>query len=297
MLAQTFDSVAKATVGGGALALHIFDTPARGLPGSASVFGFIGSNGEAEAREGFARTFLAALEEIGDGYFALAPDVSHRPAGVGGPLAPDVAAFRSFVQSEAIAYDQILLARARVIAGAEKAQSAAIGALRTAVSNPKRADILFRDLDRARAQRLRRDKAASEWDIDQVEGGLSDVELIISTLVYRHAAAQPGVQGGDVNAALDILVRAGAVPAGVAETLKSARAFWMRLATARALARWSDPQREPVRARFAALLARAAQVEQFSQVRPIMRGYAEEVGRLYSQLVLGRPALSLVSGA
>ena len=116
-------------------------------------------------------------------------------------------------------------------------------------------------------------------------------------MIYRHAAAQPGVQEGGVNPALDILVRCGAVPPSVAETLKSARAFWMRLATARSLAQWSDPQREPVRARFASLLARAAQVEEFSQVRPIMRGYADEVGRLYSQLVLGRPALSLVSNA
>ncbi|HXI87867.1 MAG TPA: hypothetical protein VNH64_10440, partial [Parvularculaceae bacterium] len=156
---------------------------------------------------------------------------------------------------------------------------------------------LFRDLDRARAQRLRRDRAASEWDIDQAEGGLHDVELIISTLIYRHAAAQPGVQETGADKALDILARAGALPANVAETLKSARSFWTRLATARALARWSDPQREPVRPRFAALLARAAQVEDFAQVRPMMRGYADEVGRLYAQLVLGRPALSLVAGA
>jgi glutamate-ammonia-ligase adenylyltransferase len=297
VLARAFESVAKAAPGSAGIALHVFDGPARGLPGSPTLFGFIASSGETQAREGFARTYMDALEELGEGFFALAPDVSHRPAGVAGGLAPDVAAFKSFVQSEAVAYDQILLARARVIAGADKAQAAARGALRLAVSNPKRADILFRDLDRARAQRLRRDKASTEWDIDQNEGGLHDVELIISTLIYRHAAAQPGVQEGNVDAALDVLVRAGAVPANIAETLKSARAFWMRLATARALARWSDPQREPVRARFAALLARAAQVEAFSQVRPIMRGYADEVGRLYSQLVLGRPALSLVSNA
>jgi glutamine synthetase adenylyltransferase len=257
----------------------------------------IASNGEPEAREAFARTFMDALDELGDGFFAIAPDVSHRPGGVAGGLAPDVAAFKSYVQSEAVAYDQILLARARVIAGTEKAQTAASAALRTAVAQPRRMEILFRDLDRARAQRLRRDKSASEWDFDQTEGGLHDVELIISTLIYRNAAAQPGIQDADVYSALDILARAGALPANVAETLKAARAFWTRLAAARALARWSDPHREPVRSRFAALLARAAQVEKFAQVRPIMRGYADEVGRLYAQLVLGRPALSLVASA
>ncbi|MBI1365628.1 MAG: hypothetical protein GC153_06675 [Alphaproteobacteria bacterium] len=296
-LAQLFASVAKSTQGGGGIALHVFDGPGRGLPGAPATFGFIASNGGAEAREGFARSYMEALDGLGEGFFAISPDVSHRPGGVAGGLAPDIAAYKSFVQSEAVAYDQILLARARVIAGADKAQAAARGALRTAVANPKRADVLFRDLDRARAQRLRRDRASSEWDIDQAEGGLHDVELIISTLIYRHAAAQPGVQETAADNALDILARAGALPANVAETLKAARSFWSRLATARALARWSDPQREPVRPRFAALLARAAQVEDFAQVRPMMRGYAEEVGRLYAQLVLGRPALSLVAGA
>ena len=93
------------------------------------------------------------------------------------------------------------------------------------------------------------------------------------------------------------MARSGIVSPDVAETLKGARAFWTRLATARALARWSDPQREPVRPRFAALLARAAAVESFSHVRPIMRGYAEEVARLYAQLVLGRPSVGLVANA
>ncbi|HRX38967.1 MAG TPA: hypothetical protein P5072_05995, partial [Parvularculaceae bacterium] len=114
-------------------------------------------------------------------------------------------------------------------------------------------------------------------------------------LIYRHAAAQPATQEGGVNASLDTMARANLITGDVAETLKAARAFWTRLATARALARWSDPHREPVRRRFAALLARAAEVERYSQIRPLMRGYAEETSRLYAQLVLGRPSLSLIA--
>ena len=144
---------------------------------------------------------------------------------------------------------------------------------------------------------MRRDRAGSPWDIEQSEGGLFDVELIISTLIYRHAGAQPALQKSQPAEALDHMARAGILNVEVAETLKGARAFWTRLATARALARWSDPQREPVRPRFAALLARAAEVDSFAQVRPIMRGYAEEVTRLYAQLVLGRPSAGLVANA
>lgn len=296
-LKRVFDDACAAAGGETTLTLHMFDGPARGVPGYVTPIGFIANGGEAEKREAIARDFVDRLGGLGEGLFALTPDVSHRPGGIAGPLAPDAAQFKSYIQSEAVAQDQILLSRARVIAGAEKAESASAAVLRGAVSNPRRAEILLRDLDRARAQRLRRDKAGSPWDLEQTEGGLFDVELIISTLIYRHAGALPALQKSTPEEALDLMARSGIVTPEVAETLKGSRAFWTRLATARALARWSDPQREPVRPRFAKLLARAAEVDSFAQVRPIMRGYAEEVTRLYGQLVLGRPSIGLAATA
>ncbi|MCA8888807.1 MAG: hypothetical protein KDA46_08265 [Parvularculaceae bacterium] len=296
-LSRLFDVVRRKVDASADVAMHVFDGAGLGLPGYASPIGFVApKSGDAKAEE-IARAFLDAVGEMGEGVFAVAPDVSHRPGGVGGALAPGVAEIKSYIQSEAVAHDQILLSRARVIAGSDTGQETAIAALRTAVGNPKRADILLRDLDRARAQRLRRDKAGSAWDFEHAEGGLFDVDLIISTLIYRHAGAQPGLQKMTASEALDLMARAGILTGDVAETLKGARAFWTRLAAARALARWSDPQQEPVRPRFAALLARAAEVDNFAQVRPIMRGYGEEVTRLYAQLVLGRPSLSLVANA
>ncbi|MDZ7627910.1 MAG: hypothetical protein U5J99_05805 [Parvularculaceae bacterium] len=296
-LKRMFDDACDAAGGEASLTLHMFDGPARGVPGYVTPIGFIANGGEAEKREAIARDFVERLGGLGEGLFALTPDVSHRPGGIAGPLAPDAAQFKSYIQSEAVAQDQILLSRARVIAGADKAESASAAVLRGAVSNPRRAEILLRDLDRARAQRIRRDKAGSPWDLEQSEGGLFDVELIISTLIYRHAGALPALQKSTPEEALDLMARSSIVTQEVAETLKGSRAFWTRLATARALARWSDPQREPVRPRFAKLLARAAEVDNFAQVRPIMRGYAEEVTRLYGQLVLGRPSFGLAATA
>lgn len=296
-LQKLFNAVQRETDPKAEIALHIFDGPARGIPGYGTPLGFVAGPPATDTHETIARAFVESLGALGEGLFATAPDVSHRPGGIAGPLAPEPSQLKSYIQSEAVAHDQILLARARVIAGSEKAQAASTAALRGAVSNPKRAEILLRDLDRARAQRLRRDRAGSAWDLEQSEGGLFDVELIISTLIYRHAGAQPALQKSEPAEALDHMARAGILNLEVAETLKGARAFWTRLAVARALARWSDPQREPVRPRFAGLLARAAEVDSFAQVRPIMRGYAEEVTRLYAQLVLGRPSVGLVANA
>lgn len=296
-LQRLFDAAIAQTNPSADIALHLFDGPARGVPGYVTPLGFVAGSPADETHETIARNFIDSLGALGEGIFALAPDVLHRPGGIAGPLAPETSLLKSYIQSEAVAHDQILVARARVIAGSEKAQAAATQVLRGAVSNPKRAEILLRDLDRARAQRLRRDRAGSPWDLEQAEGGLFDVELIISTLIYRHAGAQPALQTSPPPDALDHMARAGIINVEVAETLKGARAFWTRLATARALARWSDPQREPVRPRFAKLLARAAEVDSFAQVRPIMRGYADEVSRLYAQLVLGRPSVGLVANA
>lgn len=276
------------------IALHVFDGFGRYTPGASFQIGFIADEAGAGA-EAFARRYLEALDALGEGFFALAPDVSRRPGGVAGPLAPGLDAFKQFVLSEAIALDQILLARARVVAGEPEAQDKAREAIRGAVGGARRADVLFRDLDRARAQRMRRDRASSEWDIDRLEGGRQDAELIISTLFYRHAGAHPFIQEKGPELALESMARSGLVPSETANALISARDFWSRLAVVRAFGRWSDPTGAPVRARFGALIARAAGVERFDQARPLIRGYADDLNRLYAQLVLGRPTLNLVA--
>ncbi len=279
------------------IALHVFDGAGSHLPGVATHLGFIAAEDLGEAGEAFAKRYLDMIGQFGEGVFAIAPDTSHRPSGVAGALAPSIEAFKSYVQSEAVAYDQIMLSRGRVIAGGDKIVDAARDALRGAVSGARRADILFRDLDRARAQRMRRERATSDWDIDRLEGGRLDVELVISALIFRHAPAHPFVQETRVGDALDAMARSDLLPEETAQALKSARSFWTRLQVVRVLAQWSDPVREPVRPRFGGLIAKAAGVEKLDQVRPLMRGYADDVSRLYAQLVLNRPSLSVVAQA
>ncbi len=301
-LTDTFEfarATTVATEGGAAdkVALHVFSGAGAHLPGAATCLGFIADEDLGEAGDAFAQRYMALLGEFGSGVFAITPDVSHRPSGVSGPIAPTLKAFKSYVQSEAVAYDQIMLGRARVIAGADEIADNAREALRGAVSGGRRADILFRDLDRARAQKMRRERATSDWDIDRLEGGRVDVELVVSTLIYRHASAHPAVQSEDVYEAIDAMARADLIPEDTAQALKSARAFWTRMQTVRTLAQWTDPVATPIRPRFGKLIARAAGVDKFEQVRPIMRGYADDVSRFYAQLVLGRPSLSVVSQA
>ncbi len=281
----------------GKIALHIFDGAGANLPGSATHLGMISSEPLGDAGEAFARRYLGLLNEMGEGVFAITPDASHRPGGIAGPLVPDLKSFKQYVQSEAIASDQIMLSRGRVIAGEENIAEKAREALRGAVSGARRADILFRDLDRARAQRMRRERPLSDWDIDRLDGGRFDVELVISALIFKHASAHPFVQETSAAEALDAMARSDLISEDAAKTLKSARAFWARMQLVRSFSQWSDPVRSPVRRRFGKLIARAAGVEKYEQTRPLMRGYAEDVTRQYSQLVLGRPPLNSVAQA
>ncbi|NNL88121.1 MAG: hypothetical protein HKP25_03555 [Marinicaulis sp.] len=279
------------------IAVHIYDGAGAHVPGAATSIGFMAGNRVTEAGETFVKDYLVMLDSLGGGVFAIVPDTTHRPGGVSGALVPDVEAFKGFVQSEAVAYEQIMLARGRVVAGESAIADAAHDALRHAVSGARRADILFRDLDRARAQQMRRNRPNSEWDIDRLDGGRMDAELVISSLIYRHAPTHPSLQEKSVDEALNIMARSGLISEDAAKALQSARAFWMRLQVARAFALWSDPVREPVRPRFGAVIARAAGVERYDQVRPLMLGYADDILRMYSQFVLGRPPLSVVAQA
>lgn len=279
------------------IALHVFDGSATSLPGSVTHLGFIASKPLGEAGEAFAQRYLNLLDGLGEGMFAVTLDLSYRPQGVTGAVAPDVETFKAYVLSEAVAQEQIMLARARVIAGDKKVVEIARDALRGAVSGARRADILFRDLDRARAQRMRRERPTSDWDVDRLEGGRIDVELVISALIFKHAAAHPFVQETETGEALDAMARSGLLSDDAAQALKSAREFWARLQVVRSLAEWSDPIRTPVRGRFGALIARAAGVEKYDQVRPLIRGYSDDITRLYAQHVLGRPPLGGVAQA
>ncbi len=282
----------------GKIALHLFESDGPHLPGAATHLGFIASDSVGDAGDAFARRYLQALSDLGEGIFEITPDATHRPSGVAGPIAAEISAFKSYVQSEAVAHEQIMLARGRVInAGSPKVAELAKDALRSAVAGARRADILFRDLDRARAQRMRRERAASDWDIDRLEGGRADVELVISTLIYKHASAHPFVQDTNPAEALEAMARSGLISEEASQSLASARAFWARLQLVRSLSGWSDPVRAPVRRRFGGMIARAAGVQKFEQVRPMMRGYADEVTRSYAQIVLGRPAFNIASNA
>ena len=276
----------------------------RSVPGDHAVIGFILARRKADkALEGlaekFAQRFIEELEQIGAGPFSISIDVSHRPDGASGSLAAMTPKWEDYVRTQAVAADQICLARARVIAGAKAAQETAQRAIREVLSNERRMQLTLRDLDRARNQHRTRNQhlargdqrfsaGPSLWETDSVEGGYRDINMIINVLIYRFGGAHPYLQEMDTGEALGAMAQADLIDASVATTLADAREFWLSLNLMRAWSGWSSPDVTPIRARLGALLADGAGVRSFARVAPLIRGFIDDGNRLYGTLIQGQ---------
>lgn len=270
----------------------------RCVPGDRASIGFIltrkkkDTDLEARATQ-FVEDYLAALEKIGTGPFSVSIDLSRRPGGGSGPLVSNLLAWEQYVRTEAVAMDQISLARTQILVGTKTAGAAARAVLREVVANERRTTLTLRDLDRARTQHRTRSvngmgKVPSVWDINSTGGGRRDIELIIKVLMYRHGATHPWLQESDTESTLTAMAESGLIETETATTLINARLFWASLSLVCAWSGWSSPEITPVRKRFAKMVANAVGVTSFSHIPPLIRGYTDDGNRLYDALVMGR---------
>jgi glutamate-ammonia-ligase adenylyltransferase len=149
-------------------------------------------------------------------------DMRLRPSGLKGPVATQLSSFVDYQATEAWTWEHLALTRARVITGTAEMRAKVEHAIR---------QVLLRPRDRARiAAEVRdmRSRIAAEkgtdniWDLKQVRGGLVDIEFMTQHLQLVHAAAHPEVLDQNTVAALQMLDRAGLLPAGAAEVLMPA---------------------------------------------------------------------------
>jgi glutamate-ammonia-ligase adenylyltransferase len=163
-------------------------------------------------------------------------DMRLRPSGNKGPLATQIASFRSYQASEAEIWEHMALTRARPIAGDDSLAAEAAQLI---------AETLFRPRDLAELAKAVRDMRAligkekgedNPWNLKLASGGLLDVEFIAQYLTLAHGAEAPGLRAA---ATADILkggAEAGFLDATTAESLLGALALysgvtqWLRLA-------------------------------------------------------------------
>ncbi|MEO1311619.1 MAG: hypothetical protein AAFV51_11735, partial [Pseudomonadota bacterium] len=290
------DGAAAEAGPGVALALRAGVGGARFLPRDDIKSAFVCEDVvDVEAASAFARGMLDLCSQVGGRWLALEPDVSGRPGGVTAPLASTVSAFRDHMQNRSLAAEKVALVGFEAAAGGKTAREELASAVLSVAGAPRSADLVFREADRARAQRLRRDPAKSVWDVRRVEGGIFDLEFVVSAFAFKYCGSHPYVLDKGLDAVMEGLERAGLVSAATRTDIGAAAAALNGLAAFQAIVGWKSPETDRFPERLAVIAARAAGVAAAGHIEPLLRGHAERVNAIYNRIVSGRPELARVS--
>jgi glutamate-ammonia-ligase adenylyltransferase len=215
-------------------------------------------------------------------------DLRLRPSGRKGPLATQFSAFRLYQAGEAETWEHMALTRARVVAG-DRRLAGEIGAtIAQALTKPRDAVKLARDV-RAMRDLIAREKGDRDpWDLKLVSGGLIDIEFVAQYLTLRSARDIPALLAPSTRATLAAAAAAGALGQDDAEALIAAYKLYsdatqiMRVAVAGPF----DPATATsgVKRRIAA----AAGLPDFETLEGAVREAREAVKRAYAHVLGGR---------
>jgi len=153
-------------------------------------------------------------------------DMRLRPSGNAGPLATSFEAFVKYHQESAWTWEKMALTRARVVVGGDTLKAHLEDAIDAALTSPRDADALLRDVAHMRARMERDRPPTGPWDVKNLRGGLVDVEFIAQYLQLRHAPDRPAILSPNTTDALRQLREAGILDEETAEILIASMRLW-----------------------------------------------------------------------
>jgi len=124
-----------------------------------------------------APTSVGALFEI---------DTRLRPSGVQGLLAVTVDSFENYQRDDAWTWEHMALARARVVAGSDRAREELTAIIRRILLKKRNPDRLLEDILNMRTDISAHKPSEHDLDIKTMRGGLVDIEFILHFLQLRH---------------------------------------------------------------------------------------------------------------
>ena len=223
-------------------------------------------------------------------------DMRLRPSGNAGPIATTTEAFRLYHEESAWTWEHMALTRARVVHATSATFAETVEAeIRHALTQPRDADKLLRDVADMR-QRLAKEKPAEcLWSLKQLRGGMVDIEFICQYLTLKSAADHPEILHTNTLAQLDKLTEAGLLGSHVEEHLATALRRWHGLQGMLSLTVEDDITAERVREFSQTLkdrLARIGRSEDFDTLETAMHAMAAEVYGIFQELI-EQPAAEL----
>jgi len=149
-------------------------------------------------------------------------DMRLRPSGRSGPVATQLASFRSYQLQSAWTWEKMALTRARIVAGDEALGARVAEVIGETLSGERDPASTARDVAEMRA-RIAAEKGSGDiWSLKFVRGGLIDIEFIAQYLQLVHAHDRPEVLRANTGEALAALATAGVLADGAAEELLAA---------------------------------------------------------------------------
>lgn len=156
-------------------------------------------------------------------------DLRLRPNGSSGLLVSSVAAFESYQQKQAWAWEHQALTRARYVAGDREVGRRFDLARQAVLCAPRDPAALATEVCNMRARMLET-HPADPADVKHARGGLVDIEFIVQYLILAHAARLPQLTANTGTIALlAFSARQGLIPADLAEAARRAYRHYRRL--------------------------------------------------------------------
>ncbi|HUO55348.1 MAG TPA: bifunctional [glutamine synthetase] adenylyltransferase/[glutamine synthetase]-adenylyl-L-tyrosine phosphorylase [Rhodoblastus sp.] len=212
-------------------------------------------------------------------------DMRLRPSGNQGPLATQIASFRSYQAKEAETWELMALTRARPVAGDATLAAEAGSLIAETLYRRRPAPELAKEARHMRGL-IAKEKGEDEtWNLKLASGGLLDIEFIAQFLALAHGADAPALRSTSTAEILCAAADARVLEADTAEILLNALALyanvtqWLRLA----LDPHADPRHaaEGVKRRIAA----ATGLPDFTFLERELAATRKEVRRVFTRIL------------
>jgi [glutamine synthetase] adenylyltransferase / [glutamine synthetase]-adenylyl-L-tyrosine phosphorylase len=212
-------------------------------------------------------------------------DMRLRPSGRAGPLATSIVSFASYQRDEAWTWEHMALTRARVVSSSPGFAERVQHVIRSVLCARRDALAVAANVLDMRAAIAAERGETSRWDLKYVAGGLIDLEFIAQFLQLTNAHAVPEILDTTTANVFEKAVRLGLLSAADAEVLRGAARLYQDLGQILRLCVAGPFDLKSAGTDLAALLARAADVPDFSTLEATLGETQAQVRESFTRII------------
>ncbi|MBR72327.1 MAG: bifunctional [glutamate--ammonia ligase]-adenylyl-L-tyrosine phosphorylase/[glutamate--ammonia-ligase] adenylyltransferase [Rhodospirillaceae bacterium] len=156
-------------------------------------------------------------------------DTRLRPSGNAGPIASELSGFKNYFLNEAWTWEHMALTRARFITGSKELAHQINNMLHEILCSRRDTSQLRKDVAEMRIKIHRERKITNKWKLQNIRGGLVDIEFITQYLQLLYASDNPDILSTETTLALNNLVKSGLLKKDVGNDLENARNYYKNI--------------------------------------------------------------------